>query len=208
MAYTADQAARIEAANKKIADAQKAYDDSVAQKNSHYATLQSIFNRSELGGSCYDGRPSLDDQLNWGKMSQGSCKKTVTFSGITTKCPKCLTSTTDFNNEKNIYDSAVSNVTAKLQALNGAKDELKNLLDSIGEEVANDPAVIIEKDKIEAEANVQKFKWIFFGIYVLMIVAGGLVIGYRTEIKKGYIALGGLGLIVAGYLVFFGFKKK
>lgn len=207
MGYTSEQQGRIDSANAKIATAQTDYDNAIKSKDELYSTLQTIFSRSELLSDCYkDPQSSLDAQLAWGTLNSGNCKKKLIGDGL--KCPKCLTSVAEYNGRYNNYKSAETDVSSKLSVLNNAKEELKNLLDSIAGEVQNDPDFILNQTQIEQDAKSNNTKWILFGLALLMTIGGGIVIGWRTEIKKIYIILTGVGMSILFYVLFFGIGKK
>ena len=169
MAYTAEQQNRIDTANAKVASAQTAYDNAITIRDGNYEHLRSTYN--DANTSCYEsGQGSLEGEIAWGGMSSGNCK-------TRSSCNHCAVNVAKFNGALSGWNSSSANVLSKLSLLSTAKEELKNLLDTIASEVQNDPDFINTQTQIgaqaEADAKAKRLK-IWFWI-ISVIVAGGVV---------------------------------
>lgn len=185
MAYTPDQQKRIDDANAKVASAQKAYDNSVSIKDGYYAEMKRLHDNSNLSGECYKDRKTLDDQIAWGTLNEENCRSKG-------KCDRsdCRIFVTAFNTNHGLYKTAVIDVSNKLSALSSAKQELKNLLDNIGEEVQNDPDFINTQTQIQAQADADakaRSLKIWFWI-ITALTAGGLIFAWMRWGRKAMTA--------------------
>lgn len=113
----------------------------------------------------------------------------------------CQSRVTEINAKVGTYNTA-------LNAYNSAKANYDTVLN----EIKNDPDVVESHDVAVAEATAAgktaTIKWALFGLAILMTIGGGLVIGWRTEIKKSYIILTGVGMSILFYVLFFGIGKN
>lgn len=201
--YTPAQQKRIDDANAQLAEAKSRLDSAISDGNSKLADL----NRCNCGkgknlmGAC----TPLKTKYEFPNLANvGDCIETPFPNDCKTDCCKrdtCKDRVTTYNDSISVYNSAKSNYDT-------AKSNLDTVLTAIGQEIKTDPNQQQAITEIEANAKAVKAKWIFFGLCVLVVLAGGIYFGVKTGIKKGYLIGGGLGIILVLYVVFFGIKQK
>lgn len=203
MAYTADQQAKIDAANAKVAAAQSKHDSALSGYNSAYGTfcngwwnyltdcdvrdVQSKWvDRAQAVSALYTfGLSLLFNKVGTKKWSKPTSCENAVEKGIllTWVCKRgkgdCIKSDTCERKvaEYNSYLTAVNTTSISLASakleLDSAQQDLKDLLDTISGEVQGDPAFQNTQAQIAANAKANKLKWIF-AIVVVVIIAGGI----------------------------------
>lgn len=206
MPYSASQQSQIDNANAQVATAKSAMDSAYATAKPAHDNLFKCVAGKGSTSNCKDGQPLGAGKFpTFGNLaSAGDCKICNALKDCKSDCCKeetCVNRVNDYNSAIGVYNVAKKNYDT-------AKSNLDSVLNSIGQEVQNDPSVIATTNEINANASVKKQKWTFFGLAVLVIIGSGIYLGLKTEIKKGYIIGGGVGLILLLYVVFFGFKKS
>lgn len=168
--YTADQQARMTAAQKAVDVAQYALNNAQANQTNLYNAMANAFADGSLASGVYSlpGDHSLSSQLSVGLMDSNSCKRDA-WTGLL-KSSKCPSAVSTFNQSYINWQGSSAGVTSAQTALATAKAAQKTLLDAIALEVANDPNVIANTAAAVAAQNIQRTKWILFGLIALSVV--------------------------------------
>lgn len=202
MSYTSAQQSQIDVANAQLASAKSVLDNASADAQSRLADMNRCnCGKGKRGNRCVP----LHDQISFPNLaSTGECEEPPFVNNCKTDCcskKTCIDRVNAYNGSISVYNTAQTNY-------DNAKRNLDNVLNSVGEQVKNDPSTILEKDKIAEEAKIAKLKWGFLGFIILSIIGIGTYMAFKTEIKKAYIIGGGLGIIILLYVVLFGIKSE
>lgn len=203
MPYTTGQQAEIDGANIQLSNAKSALDTATADAQSKLADMNrcNCGGGKNLSGTCtpLKHQVSFPDQGN-----PSDCIEKPNINKCKTDCcskSTCVSRVNTYNASLSLYNTAKINY-------DNAKRNLDAVLNSVSQQVKNDPTVIEATNQINANASINKTKWIFFGLIMLVIIGVGSFLGIKTDVKKTYIVGGGIGLALVTYLLFFGFGKK
>lgn len=176
MPYTSDQQTLITAATKKVTEAQKALTSAQNVVNARYKIMSDKYQAGGLSpNDCYDNKqPTLEAQLGFGTMSKGNCK----FF-----CGTCDDAVDAFNAAYADWKNAISTYLIPAQtALTQANTDLQNLLNSIKQEVQNDPAYLLQLQQLALQAKLATKKYWFWGVVVVVI---GIAVFLFFRWRKG-----------------------
>lgn len=174
MSYTPDQQKLIDAAQKKVTDAQTALTNAQNTVNARYKIMSDKYQAGGLSpNDCYDNKQAtLEAQLGYGTMNKGNCK----FF-----CGTCGDAVDAFNAAYADWKNAIATILTPAQtAYNQANTDLKNLLNSIKQEVQNDPAYLLQLQQLALQAKLATKKYWFWGI-VIVVIAGSIFLFYRWK---------------------------
>lgn len=202
MAYSSEQQGRIDAANAKVASAQKNRDIALANYKARYSNFcndgwWSYLSDCDIRNVTSKWRKKHIEALTVGialftnnyfnkKWSKPNSCEEALEKGIILSW-ECQRGTGDCR-RSDTCDSKVSEYNAKLYSLNesataeanaraiveNAQADLKKLLDTIASEVQNDPAFINEQSSIEASIQKNKQKLFFIFAVVVIIIFGAI----------------------------------
>lgn len=180
MAYTAEQQARIDAAQLKVTNTKNTYDAASLKLSNIEQKARDIFNKVML---CSGFKNKVKD---FSILNPSSCVICLTNCGNcggpgSDQVATCKQRVNAFNTEYNNWNAYKSTVNNALNDWNIAKQDLKDVLDDIGTEVANDPKTLAELKAIEEAEKVKMYKYIFYAVAVLVI--GGITY-YLLRKKK------------------------
>lgn len=181
MAYTKEQQDQIDAATKKVNNAQTALTNAQNTVASYYKIMGDKFAAGSLSpNDCYNNKPaSLDAQLGYGQMDQNSCKGILGWA----TCGGCPPAVIDFNAAYSNWKNTISTVLTPAQtAYNQAKKDLSDLLASLKQEVQNDPAYLLQLQQLALQAKLATKKYWFWGIVIVVI---GIAVFLFFRWRKG-----------------------
>lgn len=203
MPYSSAQQAQIDSANAQLASAKTALDNATSDAHTKLSDL----NRCNCGkGKVNKKCRPLENSVSFPDLANISdCHAPAPLDNCTTDCcskDTCEARVNAYNTAIATYNTATTNYTT-------AQANLKSVLDSVGQQVANDPNVIATTNQINADAKLAIYKWSFFGILVFIsLLAGAYVWIKKPEVKRWYILGGEAVAIIFLYIIFFGVKKK
>lgn len=152
----------------QAATALQKYNASLADINSAYSSMSTIFNTI---GSCYNkgSNNTLDAQLSYGQMNlQSCCDHLFHTNAVVNACKSAVNS---FNAQYNAWMAAKSAAVTNKGILDSANAAVTNFINT-------DPATVAD----QANASANRLKWIF-GIVVVLVIAFG-VFAYFKWFKK------------------------
>lgn len=164
MAYTAEQEARISAANSRNDLAKQEWAKAVAFWNQHFVNLKCYF----------DTKYPAEAGATWFTPNDSSCNQGR---------EGCKNSDKDFCKvEIALIRSNIGSIRNAYIEKNAAQTNYDRVVAEIDAEIASDPEIILEKEKINAEASQTGKRYIFYGIVVVVIAF--LVFAYFKWFRK------------------------
>lgn len=164
MAYTQEQQARINAANSRNDLAKQEWAKAVAFWNQHFVNIK-----------CYtDVKYPAEAGATWFTPTDSKCSQGG--NGCTTDDKRFCKA------EIALIRSNIGSIRNAYTELNAAQVNYDRVVAEIDEEIASDPTIIIEKEKINAAASQTGKRYIFYGIVVVVIAF--LVFAYFKWFRK------------------------
>lgn len=162
--YNAAQQAQIDAAQKVIDNAKKA----LAIANTHVTGAYNVMLSAYNNVQHYNKPASLTDQLAYGNMDPNSC------TSISFNRRSCQTQVGVFNSAYSTWKDIVASQVVASNNLAAANAAMTTLL----AQLAKDPNIVSQQEtavaNITANAAIQRTKWIFFGVVVVVLVLAAL----------------------------------
>lgn len=175
MPFTQQQQSQIDAAQKRLDDAQKEYDAAYTEVSNRDSLARQAWNK------VFECKGFKGEVKNYEPLNIATCQGAVSnqnYPSCTTKT-ECETRVQIFNNAYAYWNSYVPYFNTANQKLADAKQNYQNVLDSIKEQVANDPELLAQLEQIQAEGATNRTKWLIFGIIAVVVIVVGTIVYFK-----------------------------